>query len=768
MAVARIYGYPERLSARAGEALAFMLSSDEGPEADVSLVRLIHGDEHLGGPGLVEEPVASSVDGRHAIGRQRTQLGNYLVVDDPAHLLGNLGAFTLHAFVHPTLPGPEIQTLLGSGTRKGLRGYGLVLRSDGTLELWLGDGARSSSVRGTVPLLPHTWYFVAASYDPVSGKATLRHRAVVNRYNGRLSRIVPFDYDQSGERETGLGSIVGGGPFLIGGAGSLAEGGGLAVAQCFNGKIDRSGVCTGTVSDEEMGRLGAGLPLTPERTVAYWDTSAGYSDAGIGDRVLDVGPNGLHAMGWNRPVRAQTGWNWAGRSDCFRLAPEQYGGIEFHSDALTDCRWAPTLTLDLSATLRSGAYALKIRSVGSGGHAYVTFFVRAAKPTAKLCFLVPTASYLAYANGRSHMEGSASQVILARVPVLQQTDVDHVENGLEFGLSTYDLHRDGAGVCYTTARRPIFTMDPRYRVPGIDAAWQFPADLSIIAWLENAGYDYEVITDEDLDREGVAALAPYRTVINGTHCEYYSERMLDATEDYLEGGGRVLYLSGNGYYWVVAFRPEEPGIMEVRKLDAGSRAWQARPGECYLATTGERGGLWRLRGRPPQKVVGTGFAAEGMDRSVGYHKMPDSRDEAVSWVFEGVGADVFGGYGLAHGGAVGLEVDRYDRSLGTPPHAYLLASSEPLSQNWQIVAEDVMFMYPGLGGDQHPQVRCDMTLFTTRNDGAVFSASSIAWGSALPCNGFDNEVSRIMRNVVDRFLGEGPVARKHVGRAAPA
>ena len=58
----------------------------------------------------------------------------------------------------------------------------------------------------------------------------------------------------------------------------------------------------------------------------------------------------------------------------------------------------------------------------------------------------------------------------------------------------------------------------------------------------------------------------------------------------------------------------------------------------------------------------------------------------------------------------------------------------------------------GLGGDQHADVRCDMTYFTTMNGGAVFSPSSIAWGSALPVNGFDNDVARIMKNVVDRFM----------------
>jgi N,N-dimethylformamidase len=246
-------------------------------------------------------------------------------------------------------------------------------------------------------------------------------------------------------------------------------------------------------------------------------------------------------------------------------------------------------------------------------------------------------------------------------------------------------------------------------------------------------------------------------VINGSHCEYYSEPMMDGVEDYLAEGGRLLYLSGNGYYWVVGFRDDEPWTMEVRKLEAGSRAWQARPGEHYLASTGERSGLWRHRNRAPQKLVGTGFTSEGMDSSVPYRRMPDSYHRAVSWIFEGVEGEVFGDFGLAGGGAAGLEVDRYDLTLGTPPHARILASSEAFTDNYPLVQEDIMFTIPGLGGTQHPLVRADMVYFTTPQDGAVFSTSSISWASALPCNGFDNSVSRVMKNVVDAFLKSGPL-----------
>ena len=57
----------------------------------------------------------------------------------------------------------------------------------------------------------------------------------------------------------------------------------------------------------------------------------------------------------------------------------------------------------------------------------------------------------------------------------------------------------------------------------------------------------------------------------------------------------------------------------------------------------------------------------------------------------------------------------------------------------------------------HFQVRADITYFTTRNGGAVFSASSIAWCGALAHNGYDNNVSRMTANVLRRFLRDEPL-----------
>ena len=203
-----------------------------------------------------------------------------------------------------------------------------------------------------------------------------------------------------------------------------------------------------------------------------------------------------------------------------------------------------------------------------------------------------------------------------------------------------------------------------------------------------------------------------------------------------------MYLSGNGYYWVVSFRAGDMDVMEVRRLDYGTRAWNAAPGEHYMASNGERGGLWRGRGRAPQKLLGTGFTSQAMDESKPYRKMPDAGNPAVSWIFEGVDGDIIGEEGLGIGGAAGIEFDRYDLALGTPPHTLVLASSEGHSDNFPLVVEDMLCNYPGRGGTQDHLIRADMTYFTTREGGAVWSASSIAWGQALPCNGCDNSASR--------------------------
>lgn len=758
MAQVKIFAYTDRISVKPGDTITFHVNADGTQTAEAQLVRLIHGDEHPDGPGFIEEEVHCPANGFWEVKKQYTQVGSFLEVADPGNKLAIEGSLTIFAFVYASLPQVGLrQCLVGRWDNDKNFGFCLGINQKGHLEFWVGQGSEVDYVQAEVPLVAKQWYFVAASFDAKSGRATVHQDSVANRYNSLLGRVVPFDYRSHVSevfrfRQKNLPDT----PFIISGSRDFHETRGHFVSQTFCGKIDRPGIYARALKREELDAIKSGGVPGQDGLAAYWDTTKGYTDKGIGDIVHDVGPNGLDAKGYNRPVRAQTGYNWSGHNDCFRLAPHEYGGVEFHYDAMIDCNWEPTKSMTVPEDLRSGVYAMRLRAgPGKGlGEEYAVFFVRAKKPRAPIALVIPTASYLAYANEHLSFDAQIIQPMTGQPPIVADIDIEMYKNW-EFGLSTYDNWADGNGVCYSSYRRPIINMRPKHRISSMGVPWQFPADLSIVAWLEHQKYDYEVLTDEDLHVEGLDALKPYRCVLTGTHPEYYSERMLDATEDYIAGGGRYIYMGGNGYYWNVAFRDDEPWIMEVRKLDSGMRAWAARPGEHYLATTGQKSGLWKNLGRPPQKLVGIGFIAEGFETSRPYRRMPDSYHRQVSWIMKGVEGELIGDNGLAYGGASGLELDRYDLNYGTPPHTKILASSGGHSDNYLLAIEEILYPYPGLSGSQDYRIRGDIVYFNAPNNGAVFCGGSIAFGQSLPVNGFKNNASRMLANVVEAFIKPG-------------
>jgi N,N-dimethylformamidase len=73
------------------------------------------------------------------------------------------------------------------------------------------------------------------------------------------------------------------------------------------------------------------------------------------------------------------------------------------------------------------------------------------------------------------------------------------------------------------------------------------------------------------------------------------------------------------------------------------------------------------------------------------------------------------------------------------------------------VLEELFFNVPGADGPNNPRVRADIVYYTTPNGGAVFSVSSIAYCGSLSHNNYDNEVSRMTKNVLDRFSAEVPL-----------
>ncbi len=522
----------------------------------------------------------------------------------------------------------------------------------------------------------------------------------------------------------------------------------------LNGKIDRPRLYAAPLSPEALQLLCERVvpDLADPLLVAAWDFSVGMETETIHDRS----PNGLHGVLRHMPTRAMTGANWTGRTQSWTEAPDQYGAIQFHDDDMLDCGWSPDLQVTIPADWRSGFHALRLRATRQDGVAvesYVPFFVRApiGKPRARVAVVAATATFLAYANQALRLDQTHAESMLEGLMVLSLDDV-YLQEHRELGLSTYDTHSDGSGWCYSGAARPILNMRPRGNT------FNYVNDTHLLDWLEAQGIEYDVVTDEDIHHHGAQVLSPYACVITVSHPEYFSERMLNAFAAYQQAGGRHMYLGGNGFYWRIGWHPRRPHTMEIRRGMQGTRTWEGEPGENGLSFTGEPSGLWRANGRPPQRLVGVGFDAQVFDRSASYRRLPDSHDPNAAFVFEGIGTDeTIGDFGLRGNGAAGLEIDRADASLGSPPSLLLLATADRIGYGGLPSPEEFRTTHRGLTGEQNARVRADMTLFPTANGGAVFTTGSIAWVCSLSHDGYENNVSRITGNVLRRFMDPTPI-----------
>lgn len=724
----RLLAYTDKLSVEPGELVDVMVSSPRAGAYRASLVRLICGDDSPDGPGFKAEPVAGVPAHNYPARSQPIRCGSYVEIEERKAFA--LSSFALRAVIWPTwLDKGSEQCILGNwdaGTRKG---YALYLDAAGKLALRIGEQA---PIFLSHALLSRHWYLVAASFDAASGRVILASR-----------RLLPYGHlDKRHTTEGKLAPSVAPNRFLI-----AAWNDGKQATAHFNGKID-SPIVFGEPLKAESLLVLPGKPgePPPERATADWDFSQDMS----GTWVIDSSRHRRNGRTVNLPTRAMTGWNWNGSEMNWKRKPEHYGAIHFHDDDLYDCGWAADFSLRLPKDLKSGIYCLHL--VQDELEEFAPLFVRPPKgrPGSKLAFLVPTASYLAYANHQMDTSWSFDELSSARFTAVNRTD-QFLEETYSLGLSTYDLHGDGSGVAHSSRLRPILNMRPK------EDLWQFNADTHITDWLAAKGLACDIITDEDLERDGLDCLKPYRCIVTGTHPEYYSLKMLDSVQAYLNQGGRLAYLGANGFYWRIAWHPSLPGVIEHRRSEAGMRAWMTESGESYMAFTGEYSGLWRRNGRPPNMLVGTGFSAQGFDVAGCFERTPASRDPRAAFIFEDVPEQRIGDFGSIGGGAAGWELDRADASLGTPPHALIVATANDFPASYHWVSEELNHTHSAVNGDTCPMVKGDMVFFETPEGGAVFSTSSISWAGSLAHNGYDNNVSRITENVVRRFLDPKPL-----------
>ncbi len=696
-----VVGYADPLCVTPGDEVAVAVSSLSASYR-ARLVRF-GGDEEA---NVVAVPVEWELAGEHPGRVQGFERGSYLRVPG-AGALAELETLGFAAWAFPTGGSSGARAIVSLG-----EAWRLGLDDDGRLTLWQGERALAST---PTALRLREWYEVGLTIDRAAARVTVSWR----RLGGGGETAEAAIEDERPEASE-----------LLWAAARLPGG---RVGHHFNGKLEAP-VVQARGSDAPF----AAWDLTPRDGV----------------EIPDAGSAGLHGELVNGPTRCVTGHAWSGHELDWRLVPEQYAAIHFHDDDLDDARWEADLRWRTPADLRSGVYAVHVR--GARGDDHVPFVVSAAPGSEAhdVCVLIPSFSYVVYANEHNAWHAPTFEVAgLDRSALLELVTVKERFIAAQRLLSCYELHSDGSGVCMASTRRPLLNMRPGYVSPIVRGPHQLAADLELLAWMDAQRIAHDVVSDHHLHAHGAAALRRSKVVVLGSHPEYWSEAMLDALAAYQADGGRVIYLGGNGLYWVTARDGHRPWVLEVRRGHSGTRCWTSAPGEAHLQTTGEPGGLWRHRGRPPQRLVGVGFTAQGFDVSLPYKATEAARDPRAAFLFEGVDLDApIGDAGSVMGGAAGYELDRADAELGTPPHALVVARADGFSDAYQAASEEIVISDSLQGGPVNDRVRADITFYETPGGGAVLGVGSIAFCGALGANGGENPASRLVANAIRGFV----------------
>ncbi|MCF3594630.1 LamG domain-containing protein [Rhodobacteraceae bacterium LMO-12] len=664
--------------------------------------------------------------------KQTTPLGSY--GDFP---LGQCfeGAWTLHLWFRATVPDwDQSQTVFSVSDASDDAASMAVEIRNGALALQIGEARYPLDLT----VAGNTWYSLVVSVN--GDQVRVEIRQVRGVPGAAVARTVALRAPGAGAEIEALRLAAAG----VSESGSAING--------FNGKIGTPSFYDRTLTPEETENLhtGDGSGLKPR---LCWNLAETFNRR----ELREISGRAPDATLRNGAERAVTGHNWTGLCDSFLTVPEQYAAIAFHSDEMLDAGWDYNLSFDLPDDLTSGIYAVRLEAEGHVD--LYPLFVRAAPGTkADVLFIVPTNTYLAYANDRFASADLSS--IMGHDKCITDEE-KYLNANPEFGRSCYDVHADGTPVRYSSRRRPLVTVRPHFPNWITGSYRHFAVDLFFIEWLESLSHSYHVVTDEDLHREGPDLLNDHKVIVTGSHPEYWTNDALTAVEHYLKSGGRGMYMGGNGFYWVTSIDPDRPWIVEIRRENGGVRAWDAPPGERNHVHTGEPGGLWKYRDRGPNSLFGVGFATEGFSEGKGYTRSEASYAPRFKAFFDGVDEGVIGDFGYILNGAAGDELDRFDVANGSPEHTIVLSSATGFGREYLVVPEDTRIPMPDQDGPNRPDlVRADMVYLPYADGGEIFSVGSIAFVGSMAWNGFDNNAARVATNVLNEFVAGTNAARQ--------
>jgi len=266
------------------------------------------------------------------------------------------------------------------------------------------------------------------------------------------------------------------------------------------------------------------------------------------------------------------------------------------------------------------------------------------------------------------------------------------------------------------------------------------AELWIIKWMQEEGHQVDVVTDHDF-HSGIPMLDQYASIILNTHPEYWTQTMIDHLKEYLNVGGCLLYLGGNGLFERVGLDSE--GRTQI--FHGGASIPNSNRAKQYFRNLNPP--------QPERELLGVAFLYDGYESTPSPYAvlLPDHR------FFNGTGVVLQSkiGAGGRSGGASGLEMDS-SRAGDAPPGKIVDAwinhkeDGSPGTDrgnpppNLQVLARGTNEQV-----DKQGQHAAEMTYYDTETGGFVFSVGSMTFGGSLVV---DTNLQKIVNNALHESL----------------
>ncbi|WP_437904676.1 LamG domain-containing protein [Sorangium sp. So ce327] len=555
--LAGLHAYADRESVYPGERIKFYVSSHTPYDIEIRRLGTVVGDR---GSDTI---VATQAQPRPM--QQPVYPGSYI------HAIGLQPGFvvnqiTIECWVRPTVAGAWTG-LVTQHDYPSACSFGLFLDPTLTPYFYLGDGAawqQAGDCAARLCLTPGTWHHVVGTWD------------------GR-TRCLYVDGQRSAAN--GFTGYVAGGvsPIRLG-----AYGNNGVADQFLDGDLAMPVIYTEALTASEvLGRFND-RGRTPPARPAFGCWPLDHREGVLAPDISDDARHGtmINNGTWNigGPSFAEAKVTQFSAYDPY-ADPDRGSSVRFARDDLHDCGWTATDTVVIPANARPGLYGARFR--GASGETWVSFVVRAprTRPRPRVVVLANTHTWRAYNTNPFGGEGG---------------DVPQ--------HSCYAPHRGGQPGFQLGLRIPLPAAAPDTIAYGAGYHHLVRAEHFTHAWLEAQRYDYDVIADSDLDREGQRALAGASLLVLAGHAEYWTTRMFDTVDAWLTSGGCLMSLTGNAAWWTVAY-DRDRSILECRKVGPGLGTSTDRWGESWHAADGQRGGLLRDRGRSWSSLSGLMFLA---------------------------------------------------------------------------------------------------------------------------------------------------------------